>query len=545
MAGSRRGRPPKIKLPHEQDVTVEELIVAAEKVAAHQRPLIGGKEFFTGQPSPGRTIEVPSGIASNINELDPHQPTPDAPIPESKVTNALVAEHNLNKKPGERMIMIDMPELHPGQLLVKQHPARFKVLAACRRWRKTSFFIIMGLSMMLQGKQGWYVGPDFPMVSIAWRMVRNLVDQIAAQTPKGFIRVLETEKLIQTANGGLFQFKSADDPDRLRGPGLDFLFMDECPLIRERAWTEVLRPALADRKGCAFFGGTPKGLEWFYRLFLRGQETDASHDPDWMSWRMDWRTAPLDPSEVEAARRDMPSLLFAQEFEVEFLNDLNSPFRNIDQVFTGTWQDRARSGHAYGAGADWAKVYDFTVYSVVDICCNEICYIDRFNQIDFDLQLNILKNLHNKFDLQYIVAELNNFGLPLVERLEKEGLPMVPFRAGGQSKNFVLEKLIDMFETKTLKIAPHPIAKSEFRSFGIERLPSGLYRYTAPRGLTDDCVMSIAMCVAGLDESQNLHEDFVVESKDLDVVDVVWPKDEDEISGESVGRVLDWDDRRH
>src|SRR6266566_1268134 len=48
-------------------------------------------------------------------------------------------------------------------------------------------------------------------------------------------------------NGAFIQFKTAEEPEGLRGAGLDILWMDESAFIPNgRAW-EVVRPALSDK----------------------------------------------------------------------------------------------------------------------------------------------------------------------------------------------------------------------------------------------------------------------------------------------------------
>jgi phage terminase large subunit-like protein len=49
------------------------------------------------------------------------------------------------------------------------------------------------------------------------------------------------EKLINLPSGGSVQVRSADDPNSLRGDGLDLVVMDENAFIKEAAWVEALR----------------------------------------------------------------------------------------------------------------------------------------------------------------------------------------------------------------------------------------------------------------------------------------------------------------
>jgi hypothetical protein len=78
-----------------------------------------------------------------------------------------------------------------------------------------------------------------------------------------------------------------------------------------RAWGEVLRPQLADRKGWALFIGTPMGQNDFHRLY-----TAAEDEPGWSRIMLRAsETGLIDADELAAARRTMSVEQFAQEFE--------------------------------------------------------------------------------------------------------------------------------------------------------------------------------------------------------------------------------------
>ena len=76
-----------------------------------------------------------------------------------------------------------------------------------------------------------------------------MIRRIAVQIPGCDVR--ESERMVTLPTGGTVQVKSADNPDSLRGEGLNFVVIDECAFVKEDAWTDALRPALADRKGGA------------------------------------------------------------------------------------------------------------------------------------------------------------------------------------------------------------------------------------------------------------------------------------------------------
>lgn len=89
----------------------------------------------------------------------------------------------------------------------------------------------------------------------------------AGLTPNKDYRWNKTEKKIEFENGTLLQFKSADDPQSLRGAGLDILWIDEAAFIpNEEAWG-VVSPALADKIGLLITTTTPRGRNWFWKEF--------------------------------------------------------------------------------------------------------------------------------------------------------------------------------------------------------------------------------------------------------------------------------------
>jgi phage terminase large subunit-like protein len=89
----------------------------------------------------------------------------------------------------------------------------------------------------------------------------------AGLVPNKDYRYNKTEKKIEFANGTLVQFKSADDPQSLRGAGLDILWIDEAAFVPSRDAWDVVRPALSDKLGLVITTTTPKGKNWFYKEF--------------------------------------------------------------------------------------------------------------------------------------------------------------------------------------------------------------------------------------------------------------------------------------
>ena len=206
-----------------------------------------------------------------------------------------------------------------GQKMVHDSQARFKVLACGRRWGKTRLGVNECLTVASDRGRAWWVAPSYKMSEVGWRPIRRMTSQAGCSIRKA-------DRTVEFPNGGEIAVRSADNPDSLRGEGLDLVVIDECAFVQETAWVEALRPALSDRQGRAIFISTPKGRNWFWRAFQRGQ----LGSPDWASWQFPTSANPyIRPAEIEAARGGLPERVFRQEYLAEFLENEGAVFRNI------------------------------------------------------------------------------------------------------------------------------------------------------------------------------------------------------------------------
>lgn len=115
-------------------------------------------------------------------------------------------------------------------------------------------------------------------------------------------------------NGARIRIYGADNPDRLRGIYLDGAVLDEFGDMDPTVWTQVIRPALSDRKGWAVFIGTPKGKNTFHKLWVMADE-----DEDWFTLSLKAsETRLLDQKELADARKMMSDDEYAQEYECSF-----------------------------------------------------------------------------------------------------------------------------------------------------------------------------------------------------------------------------------
>src|SRR5207253_2164165 len=133
--------------------------------------------------------------------------------------------------------------------------------------------------------------------TVAWDYLRDAI--MPAYGVKASAH--ETELRVDYSNGGQVRLYGADNPDALRGIYLDGVVLDEYADMDPRVWSEVIRPALADRQGWAVFIGTPRGRNSFFELWRRSQTEDG-----WFSLMLKASETGLIPaSELALAKRDL------------------------------------------------------------------------------------------------------------------------------------------------------------------------------------------------------------------------------------------------
>jgi len=78
---------------------------------------------------------------------------------------------------------------------------------------------------------------------------------------------------------------------------------------------------------------------------------------------------------------------------------------------------------------------------------------------------------------------------------------VIPFTTTASSKGPLIEALALALERGELAILPDPALVGELNAYRLERLPSGRFRYGAPPGEHDDCVIALALAWHGASQA--------------------------------------------
>lgn len=384
--------------------------------------------------------------------------------------------------------------------MIRTQAKRFNWLSAGRRWRKTTMAMAIAVEEAAHGKRYFWGAPTFDQVRIGWRETKRACGNVAQFT--------QQRMMAEFPRGGAIIYRSLDDPDNARGHTADGIVVDEAGDVKSEAWFEVLRPMLMDTGGGAWFFGTPRGRNWFF-----AEHQAALSRDDTVSWQVPtlgceivdgalkrvphpMENPDIEFSEIQHIFDTTPIDIFRQEILAEFIEDAGSVFRNIAACLNAPLrpQPSHHAGHRLVMGVDWGKQQDFTVLSVVCMTCHAEVAVDRFNQIDYVFQRNRLRALYDRWKPEMIVAESNAMGEPIIEQLQRDGLPVVGFTTTASSKPKLIESLALAFEKEECQWLPDPVGKGELEAYERKiNVHTGRSSYSAPSGLHDDTVMSRAL----------------------------------------------------
>jgi hypothetical protein len=230
------------------------------------------------------------------------------------------------------------------QAAIEENLARFSVLVCHRRFGKTVLsvnrLIRQARETEMTDWRGAYIAPLYKQAkAVVWDHLKHFC---GVGLDGCDVKFNESELRADFKNGSRIRLFGANNPDSLRGLYLDAVVFDEVAQMPYRVWSEVVRPALSDRRGWALFIGTPQGKNALYQLWNR-----AGADEDWFTamYRAS-ETGVLHPDELDAARREMSPEEYEQEFECSFTAAIRGAY------FGGLLGDLEREGRVGAVPVD-------------------------------------------------------------------------------------------------------------------------------------------------------------------------------------------------
>lgn len=197
---------------------------------------------------------------------------------------------------------------------------RFNVIVCHRRFGKTVFsineMVDQALRQTKRNPHYAYVGPSYGQVKrVAWDYVKDFTRNLPG------VKFNEAELRVEIPRPHMgdkitIWLLSGENPDSLRGIYLDGVILDEYAEMNPVVWSQVLRPALSDRRGWAIFIGTPKGKNHFHEMHERAKKLTGEGWFTVVLRASETGVVPMD--ELRDARNTMSVEEYAQEYECDF-----------------------------------------------------------------------------------------------------------------------------------------------------------------------------------------------------------------------------------
>ena len=359
---------------------------------------------------------------------------------------------------------------------------RYTITAAATKCGKTASHIIWLFEQALTLKSNqsvWWVAPVYQQAEIAFRRMKSQVNV------KDFFISNESKLVLTLPTGARVEFKSGEKPDNLYGDDVYAAVIDEASRMREESWYAMRSTLTATKGKCKLIGNVKGKKNWFYKLGERARQGEADYKFFKITAYDAANEGILDIAEIEQAKKDLPEHIFKELYLAEPADDNSNPF-GIDNI--QACYAPISSANTIAFGIDLAKYTDYTVITGLD-ANNNVSYIDRF-QADWSVTKDKIIKVVGRTPC---VIDSTGIGDPVVEDLQRILPNIKGLKFTSHSKQQLIEGLQLEIQQRKIKFPSDPIGY-ELENFEYEYTRTGV-RYTAPQGLHDDCVVSLALAV--------------------------------------------------
>lgn len=224
-------------------------------------------------------------------------------------------------------VTVGLPVLHADQVrayeVKRQH--RFFALRCGRRWGKTQMLATLAADAACKGRLIGYFAPDYKRLSETYIEVDRILRPVKKSSS-------QTAGIIRTINGGAVEFWTLGDSNAGRSRKYHEVLIDEAAFTDPGMmdiWNRSIKPTLLDYRGRCVAASNTSGEDpdnFFWRI---------TNEPDhgFVEYHAPSRNNPFLPAEdIEDLRRKEHPLVFAQEYEAEWVNWSGVAFFALDNL---------------------------------------------------------------------------------------------------------------------------------------------------------------------------------------------------------------------
>lgn len=204
--------------------------------------------------------------------------------------------------------------LHRVQAEFRRSPALFRGFVGGRGAGKTWVGAYDAIRRGKRGRSYLVASPTGVLMGdTTYPTFKVLAEELSVWDPAG-VR-LTPYPTVSLTTGATYRFRSAEDPDRMRGPNLSGVWLDEASLMEEDAYRVAIGALReAGEQGWLSATFTPKGIyHWTHDVFAKG-------NPDTALFRSHTRDNPFNPPGfADTLGRQYSPMWARQELGAEFL----------------------------------------------------------------------------------------------------------------------------------------------------------------------------------------------------------------------------------
>jgi len=383
----------------------------------------------------------------------------------------------------------------------------------------------------IPGGRIWVISPTYDMTKPMWRKAIAAFGRVTVDGYPWMMKPRIKDHEIPFANGSVIEFKSADQPDSLRGAGDDLVYViiDEAAYMPRDAWDNVMF-ALIDRQASAALISTPNRhnpKNWFYDEWLCGQKKlrfvcdecngdgceacdntgqRLADNPDYDDEYESFQFSSFDNPHVP--KSEIQKIIEKNRYsEVDILREIYGEFVGgeaavVDLAMVrdcelGT-EEEPEVGASYVTGVDLGRVTSWTVITTIRIPEDEkemprVVAFDRF-QGGWSLQRERIAAHARKYGQPRTFVDATGLGDTFTEELRRAGVyRLEPIKFSGASKPEIVSAILAAIEANAIVWPPNRQLEDELLNLEQKALPSGQVQYRAGKGHKDDMVMSLGL----------------------------------------------------
>ena len=462
---------------------------------------------------------------------------------------------------------------YPWQKKFHASKARFKVVSGAARSGKdyafdkefdTKFVDMLNEDRsysLIPRVHGWIIGPTYKLLS---QIERNFMHNF----PRELVVSYDKENhVIETINGGLIEFRSADDPDSLVSVGLDICYITEAARIKQ---FDVVIGNLTDRLdspgrgpngtgGLMLINSSPRGRTFFNEVCKWGIEGGSKQRPDWETWYISrWDNPTFADRRYKVfdkrigkwvERGDDPFLANERTYEQDLMlsrsdrqyredilgipsDEEGSQFPNfrgyaeiekpvLDKAQMKEYIRKIRTpqpNFTYSIGYDPAKQVDGAWIVVYCEQTGEVVELVKLENTPYSVQINVyIKQLVKKWNYAMVRYGKTGLGEALEDLFKLAGIAYIAYPEQGKNKEKLVENLTTLVKEGKFKIynvddiAEAAIRQFEDYGYSISTQGKTIIYGNMTHGQHDDAVSASYFAVAdinidSIEEATNFYD---------------------------------------